>query len=238
LVVGGIFLADITLKGSRDNRGVWLLVDHQPPNINGIDYRPAKSTIDSKFPLIWAHATSLAVVSDMVKNKRLSESFGEASEKILYAKRIAGDRDALQEQKKKRRLSDFWDARSMHLFPDEVDEEIEYREGAKRLVTVNAYERDSKARRRCIQHYGARCYICQFSFSEFYGEVAEGMIHIHHLRPLSEIGQEYRVDPVKDLRPVCPNCHAVLHLRKNAVFTIEDVKEFVRSQKAKQRGSQ
>jgi len=36
---------------------------------------------------------------------------------------------------------------------------------------------------------------------------------VHHLVPISKIGKKYRVDPIKDLRPVCPNCHAVIHLK-------------------------
>ncbi len=36
--------------------------------------------------------------------------------------------------------------------------------------------------------------------------MGEGFIHVHHLKPLSEVGYEYRVDPIRDLRPVCPNC--------------------------------
>ena len=47
-------------------------------------------------------------------------------------------------------------------------------------------------------------------------------IHVHHLRPLSEIKASYVVDPKEDLRPVCPNCHAVIHLRKPS-FTLEEV---------------
>jgi hypothetical protein len=39
------------------------------------------------------------------------------------------------------------------------------------------------------------------------------VIHVHHLRPQSSIGKRYRVNPIADLRPVCPNCHMVLHLR-------------------------
>ena len=50
------------------------------------------------------------------------------------------------------------------------------------------------------------------NFGAVYGEEATGYIHVHHLRPLAEIGREYVVDPVEDLRPVCPNCHAVVHL--------------------------
>ncbi len=95
--------------------------------------------------------------------------------------------------------------------PEEVDA-AGLPQGAVRTITVNAYERNPKARRRCIDHYGAVCSICEFNFGARYGSEAEGYIHVHHVRPLSEIGGEYEVDPVEDLRPVCPNCHAVFHL--------------------------
>jgi hypothetical protein len=86
-------------------------------------------------------------------------------------------------------------------------------EGAVSAISVNAYERNPEARRRCIAHYGTSCFICRFDFGAVYGDMAMGFIHVHHLRSLSEIGHEYVVDPVEDLRPVCPNCHAVIHLR-------------------------
>lgn len=109
---------------------------------------------------------------------------------------------------------------------EELQEDETFLEGARKQITVNAYERDPRARQRCIQHYGARCFICGFAFGERYGTVAEGFIHVHHLRPLSEIGAEYTIDPVADLRPVCPNCHAVLHIRKPA-FSIQEVIDFI-----------
>lgn len=57
--------------------------------------------------------------------------------------------------------------------------------------------------------------------------MAEGFIHVHHLRPLSLIGNESEVDPVEDLRPVCPNCHAVLHLGGQC-RTLDEVKQLMR----------
>lgn len=87
-----------------------------------------------------------------------------------------------------------------------------YLEGAVHSITVNAYERNPESRGICISHYGAKCVVCGFAFGPAYGQVAEGFIHVHHIKPLSEIGTEYRVDPIADLRPVCPNCHAVIHL--------------------------
>ncbi len=109
-------------------------------------------------------------------------------------------------------LTDLPRSRQHSFLPEEVSEPSLYSEGACRRVSVNAYERDENARRECIKHYGPTCCICGFDFGDAYGEEARGYIHVHHLRPLSEVGGEYVVDPVEDLRPVCPNCHAVLHL--------------------------
>ncbi len=96
--------------------------------------------------------------------------------------------------------------------PEEVAESSGLLEGTVSQVTVNAYERNPEARRQCIEAHGTTCCICGFNFGANYGPVAEGYIHVHHLRPLSAAGGEYVVNPVEDLRPVCPNCHAVLHL--------------------------
>lgn len=101
------------------------------------------------------------------------------------------------------------------IFPDEINGASF--EGASKTVVVNRYERDSKARQRCIVHYGAHCAVCDLNFGERYGKAMAGFIHVHHLKPLSEIRKTYRVDPIKDLRPVCPNCHAFIHSRSPAV---------------------
>lgn len=120
------------------------------------------------------------------------------------------------------------------LLPEEIaaTTETELVEGAVCRVSVNAYERNPEARRRCIEHYGTSCAICDFNFGALYGGVAEGYIHVHHLRPLSEIGSEYVVDPIEDLRPVCPNCHAVLH-RRIPAYSIQEVRAFLRKERKK-----
>jgi 5-methylcytosine-specific restriction protein A len=41
---------------------------------------------------------------------------------------------------------------------------------------------------------------------------------------VADIKGKYEVDPIKHLRPVCPNCHAMLH-RQEPPFTIEELKE-------------
>ncbi len=115
-------------------------------------------------------------------------------------------------------------------YPDEV-EVTGHTEGATKKVLVNAYERSSKARTDCIRHYGAHCYICRFDFSKIYGdELGKGFIHVHHLVDISTIGKEYIVDPINDLRPLCPNCHAMIHKRKPAL-KLEELKNIIERKK-------
>ena len=108
--------------------------------------------------------------------------------------------------------------------PDEITDDETLNEGAKKQITVNAYERNSQARAKCIEHHGLDCKICGFNFAKVYGAIGEGYIHVHHIKPLSEIGENYEVDPLNDLIPVCPNCHAMLHRQKPA-YRINELKE-------------
>ena len=102
-------------------------------------------------------------------------------------------------------------------------------EGARISVLVNKYERDPRNRQRCIETYGSVCSVCNFDFSKAYEIIGQGYIHVHHLTPLaSQKGKAHRVDPVKDLRPVCPNCHEILH-RSEPPFTIEELKAIMRN---------
>lgn len=128
-----------------------------------------------------------------------------------------------------------WQSQPLHqqstdntsFFPDEVDSAQTFREGSVRQISVNAYERDPKARQRCIDCYGASCSVCGFDFGKAFGQLGEGFIHVHHLRPISDIAEEYEVDPIKDLRPVCPNCHAMIH-RRSPPLSIEEIKSLLR----------
>ena len=109
-------------------------------------------------------------------------------------------------------------------FPDEIpDAGAGHREGAGQKVMVNRYERSDKARAASVKHYGTACIACGVDLGERYGPVGEGLIHVHHVVPLAEIGEGYVVDPVKDLRPVCPNCHAIIH-RTTPPSTVEEVR--------------
>ena len=110
------------------------------------------------------------------------------------------------------------------------------KEGTKKQITVNAYERNNKARLACLRHYKKinsdviKCEICGFNFSEKYGEQFADKIHVHHVVEIATIGDEYVVDPVNDLIPICPNCHMVIHSKKPA-YTPEEIKNMIKGTK-------
>jgi 5-methylcytosine-specific restriction protein A len=97
-------------------------------------------------------------------------------------------------------------------------------EGSKMKVIVNRYERSPKARQLCLNHYGYICCICDFNFEKVYGLLGRRYAEVHHLIPLHTISKRYKVDPVKDLRPVCANCHAMIH---KGNLSIEELKVIV-----------
>ena len=105
---------------------------------------------------------------------------------------------------------------------------VAYIEGAVTRVLADRFERSDQARRECLAHWGTACVVCGLQFGERYGSIGEGFIHVHHLRPLSSVGGEHEVDPVGDLRPVCPNCHAMLHA-KDPAYSIESLRRRLRS---------
>jgi 5-methylcytosine-specific restriction protein A len=107
------------------------------------------------------------------------------------------------------------------VFPDEVEENIKYAEGKTKTVLVNSYERNQVARQKCIEYYGAFCQVCNFDFEKTYGDIGKDFIHVHHVVDIATIGNEYSVDPIKDLIPVCPNCHSMLHKKKPAYLINE-----------------
>jgi 5-methylcytosine-specific restriction protein A len=111
---------------------------------------------------------------------------------------------------------------------DEPDPGRTYDEGSVTQVKVNRYERDPRAREACLAHYGYRCQACDLDFGDIYGPLGEGFIHVHHTKELSTVGPGYRVDPVDDLRPLCPNCHAMVH-RSSPAMPVEELRRLVRA---------
>lgn len=103
---------------------------------------------------------------------------------------------------------------------------VVHMEGGKSQVVVNRFERDPAARAACIAHFGCKCAVCEVDLEAVYGPAAAGFIHVHHIKPLATTGKT-RIDPRRDLRPVCPNCHAIIH-RGEPAYSVEAVRGFLR----------
>jgi 5-methylcytosine-specific restriction protein A len=121
---------------------------------------------------------------------------------------------------------------SATLFAEPTIPPVTFREGDVDTVLADVYERNEAARRACIAHYGATCQACKLDFMQRYGKIGQDFIHVHHLTPLSEIGVDHVVHPIKDLRPVCPNCHAMLHRNRHGMppLSIDALREILQRQ--------
>jgi 5-methylcytosine-specific restriction protein A len=111
-----------------------------------------------------------------------------------------------------------------YYLPEEITEEnILKSEGKVVRVCVNIYERNKSARKICLNKYGYKCCVCGFDFEEKYGPIGKGKIHVHHIVSISNYKKEYILNPETDLRPVCPNCHLIIHSGREPL-TIEELK--------------
>lgn len=160
---------------------------------------------------------------DLRRNPVVQKDFGYNPRQSMQ--RIGEDRKAKTVELVRRAAADAAATapRAAAVEPGEEDDPT-YVEGAVRVHISTRYERDQEARNACIEHYGASCVVCAFDFGKVYGELGEGFIHVHHLLPISAVGGSHEVDPVVDLRPVCPNCHAMLHKRTQPL-TIEELQD-------------
>ncbi|MBM2815957.1 MAG: endonuclease [Ignavibacteria bacterium] len=112
---------------------------------------------------------------------------------------------------------------TIYVYPDES---ILY-EGQLKKIIVNKYERNIISRKICIEQYGFNCTVCGFNFEDTFGEIGKEFIHVHHLVSISDIGENYIIDPINDLIPVCPNCHSMLH-KRNPPFSINELKSMIK----------
>lgn len=83
-------------------------------------------------------------------------------------------------------------------------------EGRRTEVATSRYERSPANRAACIALKGTRCSACGLLLEDRYGSLARGYIEVHHSTPVSELANS-PVDIARDLHPLCPNCHAMVH---------------------------
>lgn len=99
-------------------------------------------------------------------------------------------------------------------------------EGGQKFGNHASFERNPANRAKAIQIHGRSCAVCGFDFDDKYGtELARGFIEVHHVQPLST--KRRIVDPLKDLMPVCSNCHRMLHRRSGKLVQIDELRRLI-----------
>lgn len=101
-------------------------------------------------------------------------------------------------------------------------------EGALVRIEVNRYERDRRNRAAALVIHGYRCKACWLDMEQIYGPDAAGLIEVHHVTPVSQLGVDYIIDPATDLVPLCPNCHSVIH-RRTPPFSVAEIAAMLRN---------
>ncbi|MDQ0011547.1 5-methylcytosine-specific restriction protein A [Luteibacter jiangsuensis] len=98
--------------------------------------------------------------------------------------------------------------------PDEyqsLTSETEFEDASRRRLHERI-ERNQRLVNRVKEAHGSTCEACGLNFKEFYGELGEGYIEAHHLRPMSTLAKaRVEMDPMRDFAVLCANCHRMIH---------------------------
>ncbi len=130
-------------------------------------------------------------------------------------------------------------ANKIHRASDKKHSLITYREdtiineGKIKSTNSKIKSRSEKLRKAAIDYYKdanghLRCQVCGFDFEETYGELGKEYIQIHHEHPVCQYDDEgvteFIKDAIKNVKPLCANCHCMIHRYKKNQLTIEQLK--------------
>ena len=112
------------------------------------------------------------------------------------------------------------------------DEDDTITEGKVSTKTAIVKERSQKLRRAAIEHYTVEgkivCSVCGFDFKKIYGELGDGYIQMHHENPVYQYSDDgfetYISEAVKNMKPLCANCHCMVHRNKGRLISITELK--------------
>lgn len=109
-------------------------------------------------------------------------------------------------------------------------------EGEVSTVQRKARQRSQRLREAAVRYYAREdgrivCAACGFDFQEFYGDLGEGYIQIHHERPLFQYEEEgietYLPAALRHVKPLCANCHCMIHRRRGAPLPVEELRALI-----------
>jgi 5-methylcytosine-specific restriction protein A len=87
----------------------------------------------------------------------------------------------------------------------------------RKYVYHRKIERNRTAAKNAKKFHGTTCQACELNFGTRYGEIGEGFIEAHHLRPIGtlEEGVPIKYDVAAEFAVLCANCHRMIHRTKD-----------------------
>lgn len=154
-------------------------------------------------------------------------SHGGRAERRIWEE-LAGDRTALWNLARAIKVEGLA-TKNVPRYPEEGEEA--FPEGRILYRTHRLRERNvalvKKAKTAWARMTGSiACRVCGFDFEAFYGDLGRGYIECHHDVPVSDLKPGSRT-LLRDLTPVCSNCHRILH-RRRPWTSVEELSEIVR----------
>lgn len=221
LVIGGIYLAAIQITG--EDRGIWVLVNRDHPELVGIEFRPVKSTSRSEDFLVWSHSPNFSSLKTFISDQNIWRSYSIASERIQLFP-IARDRDSVQERRHKKRLSDIFNPYNTtqfdNNFRDAVVNSAQSPAEARRKrlseapitpkqteIRAVVFERNPDVVAEVLFRANGSCEECKATAPFIRRSDGTPYLEVHHIKPLSHGGE----DTVTNAIALCPNCHRYAH---------------------------
>jgi len=125
-----------------------------------------------------------------------------------------------------------------NIIDNSYNDEQKYFEGKinSRVKEVFTLSRNALARKKCLEYYfpdnkNYNCILCGFEFEKQYGSLGKNFIEVHHIEShttKSKTEGKHEINPIKELIPICSNCHTIIHREKPAI-SIEKMKEILRT---------
>ncbi|MFQ6612321.1 MAG: HNH endonuclease [Fidelibacterota bacterium] len=95
--------------------------------------------------------------------------------------------------------------------------------GLDQIPPMRNLRRNRRIVREAQARYSAVCEACGDNLMKKYGLLGKGYVQFHHRKPLGD-NPNPQLSSWKDLAPLCPNCHAMIH-RTNPTMPVEQFKK-------------
>ncbi len=98
-------------------------------------------------------------------------------------------------------------------------------------------KRSQKLRDAAIDYYQDEdgklfCTVCGFCFEDCYGNIGKGFIEIHHEKPVYQYSsggfKSFIKEAIKNVKPLCSNCHRMLHRNYKKPLSIIELKACIK----------